>query len=95
MSHSASTLPDRWVQAARHVCQEARLVLTSLRGGPPVVARGELAQDLMELRDRLQTSDGHINLEEELLQGGKQQEKTEDTDAEIKPPQEEIGRAHV
>ena len=89
MSHSASTLPDRWVQAARHVCQEARLVLTSLRGGPPVVARGELAQDLMELRDRLQTSDGHINLEEELLQGGKQQEKTEDTDAEIKPPQED------
>jgi len=48
--------PDRWVQAARHVCQEARLVLTALRGGPPLVARGELAQDLMELRDRLQTS---------------------------------------
>ena len=51
-----SPAPDRRVAAARHVCQEARLVLTSLRGGPPPVARGELAQDLMELRDRLQTS---------------------------------------
>lgn len=48
--------PDRVVEGARHVCQEARLVLTSLRGGPPAVARGELAQDLMELRDRLQTN---------------------------------------
>jgi Sec7 domain len=38
--------------AARQVCQEARMVLVSLRGGPPVIARGELAHDLMELRDR-------------------------------------------
>ena len=56
MSRPTLPQPDRWVEAARHVCQEARLVLTSLRGGPPPVARGELAQDLMELRDRLQTS---------------------------------------
>lgn len=41
------------VDAARHVCQEARVVLTSLRGGPPSVARGDLAQDLMDLRRSL------------------------------------------
>ena len=38
------------IDAARHICQEARVVLTSLRGGPPNVARGELAQDLIDLR---------------------------------------------
>jgi hypothetical protein len=38
------------MEAARHICQEARVVLTSLRGGPPNVARGELAQDLIDLR---------------------------------------------
>mmetsp|Transcript_12541 Transcript_12541/g.36478 ORF Transcript_12541/g.36478 Transcript_12541/m.36478 type:complete len:1902 (-) Transcript_12541:119-5824(-) len=38
------------LDAARHLCQEARVVLTSLRGGPPNVARGDLAQDLMDLR---------------------------------------------
>lgn len=42
------------VDAARHLCQEARVVLTSLRGGPPHVARGDLAQDLMDLRDYVQ-----------------------------------------
>ena len=42
---SANTL-----DAGRHVCQEARVVLTSLRGGPPNVARGDLAQDLMDIR---------------------------------------------
>lgn len=41
------------VEAARALCQEARIVLTSLRGGPPHIARGELAQDLMDLRDRI------------------------------------------
>jgi hypothetical protein len=50
----SSLLPtvDR-VAAARHICQEARVVLTSLRGGPPHVARGDLAADLMELRGSL------------------------------------------
>ena len=38
------------LEASRHLCQEARVVLTSLRGGPPNVARGDLAQDLMDLR---------------------------------------------
>ena len=42
--------PPNAVDAARHLCQEARVVLTSLRGGPPNVARGELATDLMDLR---------------------------------------------
>ena len=42
--------PPNAVDAARHLCQEARVVLTSLRGGPPIVARGELATDLMDLR---------------------------------------------
>ncbi|KAL7470817.1 hypothetical protein ACHAXS_011093 [Conticribra weissflogii] len=37
-------------QAARHICEEARLVLTSLRTGPPYVARGEMAWGLRELR---------------------------------------------
>ncbi|KAL9186953.1 hypothetical protein ACHAXT_010673 [Thalassiosira profunda] len=36
--------------AARHIAEEARLVLASLRGGPPYVARGELALGLRELR---------------------------------------------
>lgn len=38
------------LDAARHLCQEASAVLTSLRGGPPMVARGDLAQDLIDLR---------------------------------------------
>ena len=38
------------LEAARHLCQEARAVLTSLRSGPPAVARGDLAQDLVDLR---------------------------------------------
>lgn len=38
-------------QAARHICEEARLVLTSLRTGPPYVARGEMAWGLRELRN--------------------------------------------
>mmetsp|Transcript_15238 Transcript_15238/g.37592 ORF Transcript_15238/g.37592 Transcript_15238/m.37592 type:complete len:1844 (-) Transcript_15238:106-5637(-) len=42
------------LDAARHICQEARVVLTSLRGGPPNVARGDLAQDLMDLRGFVQ-----------------------------------------
>jgi hypothetical protein len=40
----------RALVAARHLCQEARVVLTSLRGGPPNVARGDLAQDLTDVR---------------------------------------------
>ncbi len=36
--------------AARHINEEARLVLASLRGGPPYIARGELALGLRELR---------------------------------------------
>ncbi len=36
--------------AARHINEEARLVLASLRCGPPNVARGELALGLRELR---------------------------------------------
>ncbi|CAJ1960993.1 unnamed protein product [Cylindrotheca closterium] len=44
----AGTTPT--LEAARHLCQEARVVLTSLRGGPPNVARGDLAQDLMDVR---------------------------------------------
>ena len=38
------------LQAARHLCEEARVVLTSIRGGPPGVARGDLAQALVDLR---------------------------------------------
>ena len=41
------------ISAARQLCNEARIVLTSLRNGPPHVARGDLAQELMELRHTL------------------------------------------
>ena len=34
------------LEAARHLCQEARDVLTSLRGGPPMVARGDLGMEI-------------------------------------------------
>jgi hypothetical protein len=61
------------VEAARAICQEARVVLTSLRGGPPHVARGELAQDLFDLRQRLQnksitgSNDNTINHDNEAV----------------------------
>ena len=41
------------VLAARQVSQEARMVLTSLRSGPPHVARGDLAQDFLDLREAI------------------------------------------
>lgn len=37
-------------EAAHHINEEARLVLTSLRGGPPYLARGGLAVGLRDLR---------------------------------------------
>jgi hypothetical protein len=49
-SRRAGPATQSGLEAARHLCQEARAVLTSLRGGPPAVARGYLAQDLMDLR---------------------------------------------
>lgn len=36
--------------AARHICEEARVVLTYVRAGPPAVAHGDLAQNLIYLR---------------------------------------------
>eukprot|EP00536_Pseudo-nitzschia_multiseries_P009846 jgi/Psemu1/258490/estExt_Genewise1Plus.C_2860061 len=41
------------LEASRHLCEETRVVLTSLRGGPPNVARGDLAQDLADLRHKV------------------------------------------
>ena len=41
------------VTVLRWVSQEGRRLLTSLRNGPPHIARGELAQDIMDLRDQL------------------------------------------
>ncbi len=43
------------LESARHLCEETRVVLTSLRGGPPNVARGELAQGLIDLRHSVKT----------------------------------------
>ena len=43
------------LESSRHLCEETRVVLTSLRGGPPIVARGDLAQDLTDLRHRVKT----------------------------------------
>lgn len=48
------------VSAARHICQEARVLLTSLRSGPPQVARGELAQDLLDLRDHVHAKSAQV-----------------------------------
>ena len=42
-------------EAARHICEEARVVLSSLRGGHADVAYGELAQNLQTLRTRVRT----------------------------------------
>jgi len=49
--------------AARHINEEARAVLTSLRGGPPYVARGELSLGLRDLRTfvRSQFLDVNVN----------------------------------
>lgn len=47
------------ITACRNLCREARVVLTSLRGGPPHIARGEIAQDLMELRNLLPGLEQH------------------------------------
>lgn len=58
------------LEAARHICQETRIVLTSLRGGPPAVARGELAQDLMDLRLLVKAS---------IEQGSARRTKLDDT----------------
>ena len=41
--------------AARHIAEEARLVLASLRGGPPYIARGELAYGLRQLRSTIRS----------------------------------------
>lgn len=38
------------IEAARHISEEARILLTSLRNGPPFIANGPLAQNLMNLR---------------------------------------------
>ena len=46
---------DAILESARHICEETRVVLTSLRGGPPNVARGDLAQDLTDLRHLVKT----------------------------------------
>jgi len=46
---------DEVLESARHLCEETRVVLTSLRGGPPNVARGDLAQDLVDLRQTVKT----------------------------------------
>lgn len=46
---------DEILDSARHLCEESRVVLTSLRGGPPNVARGDLAQDLIDLRQTVKT----------------------------------------
>jgi len=46
---------DAILESARHLCEETRVVLTSLRGGPPIVARGDLAQDLIDLRHSVKT----------------------------------------
>lgn len=54
--HSWTLHPQNFshVEVARHVCQEARVILTSLRGGPPHVARGDLSQALVDIRKRIE-----------------------------------------
>jgi len=45
-----TTKPDEAVIAARHLCEEARKVLSTLRKGPPIISRGPLVHNLRELR---------------------------------------------
>lgn len=40
----------------REVCQEARVVLTSLRNGPPTISQGDLTRDLVTLRDSIRAN---------------------------------------
>lgn len=42
------------IEAARHVSEEARILLASLRNGPPFIANGPLAHNLMNLRTAIQ-----------------------------------------
>jgi Sec7 domain len=49
-----ATVTSQMIEAGRHICLEARIVLRSLRNGPPHVARGDLAQDIMDLRSSLE-----------------------------------------
>ncbi len=60
----AGPATQKSLEAARHLCQEARAVLTSLRGGPPGVARGDLAGDLMDLRGLVKL---HLESEESTV----------------------------
>jgi hypothetical protein len=66
------------LEAARHLAQEARAVLTSLRGGPLAIARGDLAGDLMDLRAIVK-----IHLEEVVVQDGA---ATINNDRPVTPP---------
>jgi len=50
LESSSEANATRMMEAARHVSEEARVLLASLRMGPPHVARGPLAQDLRQLR---------------------------------------------
>ena len=42
------------IEAARHISEEARILLASLRNGPPFIANGPLAHNLMNLRTAIQ-----------------------------------------
>lgn len=85
-------------EAARHICEEARVVLCSLRCGPPSVARGELAHDLQDLRVHVRghyleaSLSGSVGLEahqeDEQQQSSKAMESdTSFLDAPQSPPQ--------
>jgi len=51
----AKYLKPKHSEAARHICEEVRVVLSSLRGGPPDVAYGDLASNLRDLRNKVRT----------------------------------------
>mmetsp|Transcript_8264 Transcript_8264/g.15570 ORF Transcript_8264/g.15570 Transcript_8264/m.15570 type:complete len:1619 (-) Transcript_8264:17-4873(-) len=45
------------MEAARHISEEARILLTSLRTGPPDIAHGTLVQNLINLRHSVKQQD--------------------------------------
>ena len=82
------------IDPARHLCLEARIVLTSLRNGPPHVARGELAQDLMELRDRIPRQFELEQQRQQQQEQQRQQEQQQDENQQQDETQREEEQTH-
>mmetsp|Transcript_15948 Transcript_15948/g.23458 ORF Transcript_15948/g.23458 Transcript_15948/m.23458 type:complete len:1647 (+) Transcript_15948:145-5085(+) len=72
-------------ETARHICEEARVVLCSLRCGPPSVARGELAHDLQDLRVHVRAHYLETSLSCSIELGTQKQEEEETNNSRGSP----------